>query len=82
VSVALFTQHAMRMRWNISITYSEYVSVALFTKHAMRMRPITFSSIPCLAVPYFSTLSHINGSIKKKVIEQKMRVLIFSKTCV
>jgi len=42
----------------VSITYSEYVSVALFTQHAMRMRPIIFPSVPCLAVPNFSTLSH------------------------
>jgi hypothetical protein len=42
----------------ISITYTECVSVALFIQHAMRMRSIILSSVACLAVPYFSTLSH------------------------
>jgi len=42
----------------VCITYSECVSVALVIQHAMRMRRIIFSSVVCLAVPYFSALSH------------------------
>ena len=40
----------------ISITYSECVSVALGIKHAMCMCHI-MSSVACLAVPQFFTLS-------------------------
>jgi len=42
----------------INITYSEYVSVALATRHTKRMRPLIFSFVACLDLPYFSTLSH------------------------
>jgi hypothetical protein len=40
------------------ITYCEYVFVALVEQHAMRMLRVLFSRMVCLAVPYFSTLSH------------------------
>jgi hypothetical protein len=49
------------------------VSVALDIQHAKRMRRIILPSVACLAVPYFSTLSHY----RKKFIEPKTRVLIF-----
>jgi hypothetical protein len=42
----------------VSITYSVCVSVALVIQHATRMRGIILSSVACLAVPCFSTLSH------------------------
>jgi hypothetical protein len=39
------------------------MSVTLVIQHAVRMRGIIFSSLACLAVPHFSTLSDKNGTI-------------------
>ena len=66
-----------------STTYSECVSVALVNQHAKSMHRSILSSVACLALPYFSHYL-INGTIlvKKKVIEHKMCVLIFSTTFV
>jgi hypothetical protein len=38
------------------------------------------SSVPCLAVPYFSTLSHKRQDFRNQGIEHKMCVLIVSTT--
>jgi hypothetical protein len=38
--------------------YYACVSVALLIQHALHMRHISLSSVACLAVPYFSTVSH------------------------
>jgi hypothetical protein len=64
----------------ISVTYSKCVSVALVIQHATRMRRIILSSVACLALQHFSTLSHTRHDFREKVIEYKICFLIFSTT--
>jgi len=58
------------------------VFAALGIQYAKHMRRVIGSSVACLTLQYFSTLSH-NGTIfeKKKSLDLK-RVFIFSTTCV
>ena len=70
----------------VSITYSESVFVALDIQHAMRIRRVTLSSVAWPTLQFFFPHYLINGTIfgkrKKKVIEHKLCVLIFSTTFV
>jgi len=60
-----------------TITYSESAFVGLVIQYAVRMRPIILSSVACLTVPYFSTLSHKRNDVgEKKNIGHKMCGLI------
>ena len=63
----------------VSVTYSECVSVAVGIQHETRIRRIICPPIACLAVPYFSTLSHKRHDFRKNNITAlTLCVLIFS----
>jgi hypothetical protein len=51
-----------------SIAYSECVSVALVTQHTKSMCHMILSSVACLDLPYFSTLSHKQHIFRKNLL--------------
>jgi len=55
----------------------QFVPVALFIKYAKRMRNIIFSSVVCLTLTHFSTLSHKRHDFRQKVTEHEICVFIF-----
>ena len=62
-----------------NIAYSECVSVALVIQHVMHVRCIILTSVDCLAVTYFSILSHKRHDFREnKLLNIKMNVLIFT----
>ena len=58
------------------------VPVALVIQDVMRMCRIILSSVACLSLPYFSTMSHNGHNFVENVIDNKMRVWISSTTFV
>jgi hypothetical protein len=64
----------------VSITYSECVSVALIIQYEKLMRHIILSPVACLALQYFSTLSHKKRDVRGKVIEHKIFLYNFRST--
>ena len=59
------------LRKAISITYAECISVAVVIQHPMRMCSIIWSSVACLVLPYFPTLSHKWHGFRKKLLNIK-----------
>jgi len=70
----------------MSITYSECMSVPIVIQLAVRVPRMVASSVACMALPRFSTLSHKRGDFwgggEEKVVEREMCVLILSTTLV
>jgi hypothetical protein len=61
-------QHCCRGK-AIGIIYSECEYAALFIQHTKRMHPTVLSSVVCIAVHYFSTISHKRHDFRKKTNE-------------
>jgi hypothetical protein len=60
----------------MNITYSECGFVALVIQLVKRMLPVILSSVTCLNLQYYSTLSHTRH-VREKNMGRKMCVLIF-----
>ena len=66
----------------INTTYYECVFVTSVMQRAMRMRRVILSSMECMTVSYFSSLSHKRYDFRDKGAERKICVLIFCTTFV
>jgi hypothetical protein len=53
---------------------------AVIIQHAKRMLHVILIFVACLAVPYFSKLSHKRHDFRKKIIKHRMCVLTFCRT--
>jgi len=62
------------------VLHLQSVSVAKVIQQSTRMQRIMISPVACLALQYSSTLSHKRYDFRKKFIEHKVFVLIFSTT--
>ena len=63
----------------IIITYTEYVYVCRLSYLACKAHaPITLSSVACLALQNYSTLSHKRHKFQKNFTQPEICVLIFS----
>jgi len=69
-------KHCCRVK-EVRFTHSECVSVALIIQHAQRMHLVILSSVLCLAVPCFSTLSHKEHDFQEDLLNMKC-VFLFS----
>jgi len=68
------------LQWKCNKYYIFWVCVCVLTlviRNEKRMRCIILSSVVCLSLPYFSTLSHKRNSPLKSVTKHKICVLIF-----
>jgi hypothetical protein len=61
------------------IKYYKCVFLALVIQYAMCMHGMTLSSVAYPALQYCSTLSYNRHDFRRKIVERKMCVLIFSK---
>jgi hypothetical protein len=59
-----------------------YVNIVLLIQHATRMRHIMTSFVAPRSPLYFSILSHKGCDFRKKVIEHKTCVFVFSITVI
>ena len=59
-----------------SITHSDSLAVALIIQYAMCMLRIIMPSETCMAVPYFSALSHEGYAFRKKKKSLNMKICV------
>jgi hypothetical protein len=73
-----------RLSWlGLSVAWAcacAYMNIALLIQHATRMRHIVMSFVAPRSPLFCSTLSHKHYDFRKKVIQHKMCVFIFSTT--